>query len=707
MIRKPIKIITVLLSVLILLSLTSASAVTELESEQGSSYQYGYWKNVLSAPTAYTCTSSMNLRELTGASGSLEDLAMGENGECYVVDKKNNCIYVLGPDFSSSKTIKEYTVNGNKQPFMEPEGIFAAGGKIYIANTAKPNIVVLDYEGNTLQVIKAPSMEDMTTTVEFEPIKISVDAQGRIFVISRNQTQGIVKLNAQGEFIGYLGAIRVNPSALQLFYRAIASDEMKSRMLQFIPTEYNNLTTDSDGFVYCIVGTLNSADIYNAINARTAATRLPVRKINGLGNDILNNTGIFPPVGDIGFAMYGSEGGSSTFADVTVNKDGIYSLLDDWRNRIFTYDTSGNLLYVFGGKGNALDQLSQPVAIAYYGDSIYVLDKATETVKCFTPTTYAKNLLDATKYHLQGEYEKENQLWNQIKKEYISSDLAYLGIGRNAYINGNYDEAMKYFKMINNKIYYSKALSMSARKKMEANILWLLPVFLIAVAVVVIGFRFVLKAMRRSKSPTVQGVLYGGYVISHPFDGFWDIRHEGRGNMRSATVILAAAFFVDVLFTRFQPYLFNNLNMAETNVFLRGFSNIVLPVMMWVVSNWCFTTLFDGKGTASDIYTATCYSLFPLVLFVPIILVVSQVFTADAQSIYSAMITLVYVWIGFLLFSSTLTIHQFTFTKTIAMILLTLIGIAIIIFISLLCFTLLADIIDFLSSIYKESFYKY
>lgn len=705
MIKKPARILTALLSVLILLSLTSASAVTELESEQGSSYQYGYWKNVLSAPTAYTCTSSMNLRELTGASGALEDLAIGENGECYVADKKNNCIYVLGPDFGSSKTFKEYTADGEKHPFMEPEGLFTVGGKIYIANTAEPNIVVLDTEGNTLEVIEPPTMEEMTTNVKFEPIKVAVDTQGRMFIISRNQTQGIVKLNSKGEFIGYLGAIRVNPSPIQLFYRAIASDEMKSRMLQFIPTEYSNLTVDKDGFVYCIVGTLNSGDIYSAINSRTAASRLPIRKINGLGNDILDNTGIFPPVGDIDFAMYGSEGGASTFFDVAVSKDGVYSVLDDKRNRIFTYDALGNLLYVFGGKGNAIDQLSQPVAIEYFGDSIYVLDKATETVKRFTPTNYAKNILSATKCHLIGEYEKENQLWHQIKKEYISSDLAYLGIGRYAYINGNYDEAMKYFKMINNKTYYSKALSMSVRKKAEVNILWLIPAFAVAVAAVVIGFRYALRALKRSKSTTVRGVLYGGHVILHPFDGFWDIKHEGRGNIRSATVILAAAFFVDVLFVRFQPYLFNSLNLAETNVFLKGLSDIILPVMMWVVSNWCFTTLFDGKGTVSYIYTATCYSLFPFVVFVPVILAVSQVFTADVQPIYSAMLTIIYIWIGFLLFSSTLTIHQFTFTKTIAMILLILVGIAILIFISLLCFTLVVDIVNFLTDIFRELTY--
>ena len=698
------KFITTLLILLILLPLTSALAVTELETEQGSSYLYGYWKNVLSAPVAYTCTNSFSLRELTQASGSLEDISVGEDGTCYVADKTQNCIYVLGTDFSSKKIIKDYTVGGKTSPFNQPEGVFAYEGKIYVANTAGRNIIKLNGEGKTLQVIKSPTLKEMTTTIEFEPIKVSADSQGRLFVISRNQTQGIVRLTAEGKFIGYLGAVRVNPTPLQLFYRAIASEEMKKGMLKFIPTEYSNLTTDSDGFTYCVVETVDSGDIYSAIYGGATVSRLPVRRINSLGNDILNIGGL-PPVGDIDFAMYGSEGGSSKCIDVAVNKNGIYSVLDGKRNRIFTYDIYGNLLYIFGGRGSGVDQLSQPVAISYYGDEIFVLDKETETVKCFSPTPYARSILKAMQYHVDGEYEKENQIWQQIKKEYIGSDLAYLGIGKNAYINGDYEGAMAYFKTINDKTYYSKAFSATTRKRVEDNLLWLLPVVVVSVGALVVGLRYLLRALKKIKSPALQGVLYGGHIILHPFDGFWDIRHEKRGNFLSATIILIAAYMADVLFVRFQPYLFQTLNLDETNVFLKGLSDIILPVFMWVVSNWCFTTLFDGKGTASDIYVATCYSLFPIVVFIPIILVISQVFTVDAMPIYYALITFVYVWVGFMIFSSTLTIHQFSFTKTIAMIILTLVGIAVIIFISLLCLNLLVEIVSFLSSIYKEITY--
>ncbi len=715
--KKLKKFITVFLILLVLLSLTSALAVTELETEQGSSYQYGYWRNVLSAPVAYTCTDSFSLRTLSQASGSPEDISIGEDGTCYIVDETQNCIYVLGPDFNSQKIIKEYTFQGKTYPFNRPKGIFALKGKIYVANSggikgseegnensAGGNIIVLDEEGKTVKVIESPPLKEMTTTIRFEPIKVAADAQGRLFVVSRNQTQGIVRLTADGDFIGYLGAVRVNPTPWQLFLRAIASDEMKKGMLKFIPTEYSNLTTDSDGFVYCVVETVDSGDIYSAIYGNAVVSRLPVRKLNSLGNDILDIGGL-PPVGDIEFAMYGSEGGSSKFIDVSVSKNGVYSVLDGKRNRIFTYDTDGNLLYVFGGKGSGRDQLSQPVAISYYGDEIFVLDRETEMVKRFSPTPYARSILKAMQYHIDGEYEKENQIWQQIKKQYIGSDLAYLGIGKNAYVNGNYKEAMEYFKTVNDKEYYSKAFGAATRKTIEKNLYWLIPAVIGLIFVLVVGFRYLLRVLKKSKSPALQGILYGGHVIFHPFDGFWDIRHEKRGNFLSATIILIAAYLVDVLFVRFQPYLFQTLDLDETNVFVKGLADITLPVFMWVVSNWCFTTLFDGKGTAKDIYIATCYSLFPIVVFMPVILIVSQVFTLDAAPVYGALIALVYVWVGFMIFSSTLTIHQFSFLKTVGMVILTLIGIGIMIFIALLCLNLLVEIATFISSIYKELTY--
>lgn len=60
--------------------------------------------------------------------------------------------------------------------------------------------------------------------------------------------------------------------------------------------------------------------------------------------------------------------------DVAVSDLGVYSVLDEGRGKVFTYDAEGNLLYIFGGDdGN--QPLRQPVSIAYSGDDLIICDK--------------------------------------------------------------------------------------------------------------------------------------------------------------------------------------------------------------------------------------------------------------------------------------------------------------------------------------------
>ena len=36
------------------------------------------------------------------------------------------------------------------------------------------------------------------------------------------------------------------------------------------------------------------------------------------------------------------------------------------------------------------------------------------------------------------------------------------------------------------------------------------------------------------RTEIVKGLRYSTYVIFHPFKGFWDLKHEKKGNLESA-----------------------------------------------------------------------------------------------------------------------------------------------------------------------------
>ena len=104
----------------------------------------------------------------------------------------------------------------------------------------------------------------------------------------------------------------------------------------------------------------------------------------------------------------------------------------------------------------------------------------------------------------------------------------------------------------------------------------------------------------------VKTLKYVFHVIFHPFDGFWDLKHEKRGSIRSGFLILLVtilAFFYQAIG---KGYMFNPRATYST-VFLQVIA-VIVPVLLWVVGNWCLTTLFDGEGSMKDIFIATCYS---------------------------------------------------------------------------------------------------
>ena len=346
---------------------------------------------------------------------------------------------------------------------------------------------------------------------------------------------------------------------------------------------------------------------------------------------------------------------------------------------------------------------SSGASLTYSGDDLLICDKESAVIRRYTPTTYARTIRQALRLHEAGAYAEEKAAWETVDRLDAGCSLAALGLGKAALERGDAGAAMGYFRSADNRIYYSKALQIRNREFFENHLLWVLVIGAAAAAGIGILLRFAVKRVKGSRSLLLRRVCYAGHVMRHPFDGFWDIRYESRGSVASATVLLAAAFAVNVLNTCLTPYVFRSADLSETNVYGNSLATMVVLPLVWVISSWCFTTLFNGKGRFMDIYIYTCYSLTPYIVFTPALLIVGQFLNADAAALYQALSSAVLIWVGFLIFSGTLTVHQYTLGKATAMIVLSIIGMMIIAFVVLLCTNLAADIYAFLSTVAKEA----
>ena len=239
----------------------------------------------------------------------------------------------------------------------------------------------------------------------------------------------------------------------------------------------------------------------------------------------------------------------------------------------------------------------------------------------------------------------------------------------------------------------------------------LMVVGIIALIVLVVKFfGFAAKVNKRvatdgkARKTFGQELLYGFYVIFHPFDGFYDLKHEHRGSVRASLVFVAltiVAFFYQGIG---QGYVLNPTRQVTT-IWIQAIS-ILVPLFLFVLANWCLTTLFEGEGSFKDIFIAASYSLLPLGLLIIPATIASNWVTTTESGIVSMITVIAFVWLGLLIFCGTMITHDYSIFKNLITILGTVVAMAFIVFIVLLFSMLLSKLVGLVTNIITEIQYR-
>ena len=198
---------------------------------------------------------------------------------------------------------------------------------------------------------------------------------------------------------------------------------------------------------------------------------------------------------------------------------------------------------------------------------------------------------------------------------------------------------------------------------------------------------------------------YSLYVITHPFDGFWDLIHEQKGTLAAAHTFLFLFLVVRVMKLILTSFQFINAPIQHINI-LEQAASLALPFLVLCIANWAMTTLFEGKGRFRDIYMAMCYALVPYILIQFPMIIISNGLTFEVGSIFTVMLSLSVVWCAFLVFVGLMQVHDYGPGKTMIFIIVTIVGAMVIIFLVLTFFSLLSDAIAYFVSLYREIVYR-
>lgn len=432
--KRNMKILVAVLCVLLLCQVAlPANASSEVPYQ---TYTYDKWGNTTPAPNGYIPTASIGGAQLgCGNFSDAVDMFYCQGlQEVYVVDTGNSRIVVLDEAMRLKRVLTELTVPGGEPyVFSQPQGIFVRDdGTMYVADTGRQEVVVGTVDGVFDRLLPTPESNLLPDNFNYLPTKVVADSHDRVYILSKGIYQGLIYLDSDGSFIKFFGANEVEMTLrrqIQKIWKTLLSDEAAATMQSFNPIEYGNIYMASDEFIY-------------ATAAGSESGAKLVTKLNPLGINCLP------------FKMTVTD---AIFSDVSVDKNGVLTLLNTENGQLIQFNEGGFLMFAFGGTGDQVGLFQRAVSIIEVGSKLYVLDADKDTITEFTLTDFGALVREAINLYDAGLYLESIEPWKEVIRHNSNYLLAYTGLGKAYYQLKDYSTAMYYYRLANDRSNYSLA----------------------------------------------------------------------------------------------------------------------------------------------------------------------------------------------------------------------------------------------------------
>lgn len=701
----PKKIMGVLLVVLLLLALPMSVGALSTNSVPYTTYNYNFYSESIASPASYIVDDV-----ITGESLGIEDFNIPtdvfyDNKESvYLLDSANGRIIVLDKELKLKSVMDDFKdKDGYEVTFENAEGMtVGVDGRIYIADTLGERILVF-YPDMTLEAEIFSPLEEAhiegAESLPFDVNKVIVDNRNNLYAISRSNNMGAFVFNDKHEYVRFFGGNKVQQTGevvMKYMLRPFLTQAQLEGMATSTPINISSFDVDGEGFLYTSTTVANTTTVPGGV----------IRKLNYLGKNILDEEIIF---GDLEWdRLAKAKTRVTNFVDLDVDDQSFINMLDSGRGKVFQYTETGVLIAVFGSYGTQRGTFSNPQAIESVDDKVLVVDKGKNSITVFRTTSYGAKYRDAIIKLENDDFSGSLEIWHTLLEENSNNAHAYYGIGRVYDMQGDYGTAMKNFKLAGDRGSYSESFQEYRNIKIkELFIPIVIGVVALYILTKVIGYLRRKHAKAKDTSSAYSKLeskyTFPMYTLFHPADGFQQLKPRKIGSWRVVGVLLVALFVVFTLEFFATGYIFN----------INRFSDYSLPIMLlktvgiallFVLSNWAVCTLFNGNGNLKEIACVTTYSLVPTIVALLIKVIASNFLSASEGAIMNIVLVVGILWTFLLLMCGLSAIHEYTIFQTLLSAIATVIGMAVIVFLMIMFFSLLQQTFSFFESIIIELF---
>lgn len=199
----------------------------------------------------------------------------------------------------------------------------------------------------------------------------------------------------------------------------------------------------------------------------------------------------------------------------------------------------------------------------------------------------------------------------------------------------------------------------------------------------------------------INDLKFSLHVVTHPLDGFWDLKYEKRGKLYISFLFIFLWFVTNVIEKSFTSFLFSDEYNLKLDL-VKEFRSVILIFLLFCIANWSVTTLMDGKGFFRDIVMVFGYASLPMSVLRLLAVVFSNVAAPSEASYYDLIVRFAYLSFLVLLFIGIMMIHDYSFPKAVATTAVTIFSMFVLVFILMILYTIFAQMLQFGLMFYKE-----
>ena len=636
--------------------------------------------------------------------GNPQDLKITDNDMMYICDAGllTNGITpkIIQYDIKNEEVVKIFD-----EGLVNPTGIFVTDdGYIYVADqdfysdkeqsvldadNAKSDhgaVVVFDPNGNIVRKYGHPDSPLYGASVQFKPQKVAVSG-ATMYISCAGNTNGLAQISETegGTFLGYFGTNQTSVTLYQMFLNMILTDEQKAQRIGNTPQSISNVAIDAKGLIY----TLSTSD-----------TQTPVKKLNIAGTNLIQ---MDIPVVNPGSVCVGQ------YENIYVAS----------LNYIYEYSKEGTLLFMYGGADNdkyrkglfrnisAIDVDST--------DRIVVLDSVAKEVQIFIPTEFTQLVHESLALYQRGEYSASKEPLEQIILMNGLFDYANLAMGQALEQEGDYENAMRYYRLAKERDGYSDAFWEVRNEWLNDNLVTAIVVIVLLIVIKkvidVLDKKKGILAPVRAATGKVTGKLlwkrcfHGLRYMRHPIDGAYEVKRKGMCSYIAISILLVVILLINIISKYFAGFLVKTVKDGYYEI-PTDVAIVVVGFLFAAGCTYLVACIQDGEGRFREILAGYLYSFTPYIVLQPIIFLVGQVVTYNEYFVIEFANVIMMTWIVILLFLTVMEINNYSFKETVKVICLTFFAAFIFAVAIFIMYVLTSQVINFVRSVYGEVVFR-